>query len=81
MTPTDDTIAAVFASDPRELTDASLTVLITELRRRRSVFQSEEAAKALAPKKTRAKPTTNSPLLADKPVSEMTLADLMGDGE
>lgn len=39
-------IEDIFASDPRELTPAHCTQLVTELRRRRSIFRAEEAAKA-----------------------------------
>ena len=75
-----DALTALFEADPLTLTDADLMRLVSELRRRRSVFASEEAAKALAGKKTRgvkadpATPTTA--LTSDKPTSELSLDDI-----
>lgn len=74
-----DAIALLFEADPLPLSDADLMTLATELRRRRSIFASEEAVKALKPKKERVErlPTTaSSAAEADKPVSEVSLEDL-----
>lgn len=74
-----DAIALMFDADPATLTDSQFTALISELRRRRSAFASEEAAKSLAPKKSRTKvePGTSAPAL-DKPIGEVSLDDLLG---
>lgn len=72
-------LQALFEADPTTLSDASLTSLIRELRRRRDIFAADEAAKSLAPKAKRA---TASPVAAplaaalDKPVGELDLDDL-----
>lgn len=74
-----DALTLVFSSDPLELSDAQLLQAIQELRRRRSLFASEEAAKALKPKsaRVRAEPSTaESAINADKPLSEVSLDDL-----
>ncbi len=75
-----DSLTVLFESDPLTLTDAQTLTAITELRRRRNVFASEEAAKALAPKKTRTKaqPAANASQAAqlDKPIGEVSLDDL-----
>lgn len=74
-----DALSALFEADPLVLTDAQIMSAITELRRRRNAFASEEAAKSLAPKKTRAKPAPNADPLAaaarDIPVTEVDLDD------
>jgi hypothetical protein len=72
----------LFLSDPMTLTDADILRTIGELRRRRSVFASEEAAASLKAKKakTRAAPTTDEAAATnDKPASELSLDDLLGD--
>jgi hypothetical protein len=75
-----DALTKLFDADPLTLDDAQIMQLITELRRRRSVFASEEAAKTLAGKSKRAK--TEAPkdaegaALADKPTSEVSLDDI-----
>lgn len=72
----------LFLSDPMTLSDADILRTVTELRRRRSVFASEEAAKSLAAKKpkSRAAPTTDAnAATVDKPASEITMDDLLGD--
>lgn len=74
-----DALTRLFEADPTTITDAELTTLIVELRRRRNAFLSEEAAKSLAPKKARTKsdPIPASVAAAlDKPVSELDLEDL-----
>lgn len=75
----DDAIAALFDADPATLDDASFEALISEFRRRRNVFASEEAANSLKAKKTRVviDPTTK-PTVLDKPTSEISLEDLEG---
>lgn len=74
-----DALTALFEADPTTLDDGTLTSLIRELRRRRDVFAADEAAKSLAPKKTRAPVSAPSAPLAaalDKPVGELDLDDL-----
>jgi hypothetical protein len=73
-----DSLTALFSSDPLTHTDAQLADLCRELRRRRSVFASEEAAKALSGKKARAPKGTDPSASAslDKPTSELNLGDL-----
>lgn len=77
-----DSIALAFASDPMELSDAQLDALVVELRRRRSAFLAQEAAKLLN-KKPRAKapPASPAPEAAakDKPLEEITAEDIFGD--
>lgn len=81
--PNPDSLTILFAptTDPLTLTDAQISLAILELRRRRNVVASEEAAKALAPKKTRTKaPVLTSEALAKTsvPASELSLDDLEG---
>lgn len=72
-----DSLTALFSGDPTTKSDEDITALCAELRRRRSVFASEEAAKALKDKPKRAKATDPAaPALADKPSSELSLDDL-----
>lgn len=72
-----DSLTALFSGDPAEKSPEDIIALCTELRRRRSVFASEEAVKALKDKSKRAKATDPaSPALADKPSSEISLDDL-----
>lgn len=77
--PSPDALTALFEADPLTLTDSDISSLIIELRRRRNAFLADEAAKSLAPKKTRAKAETQSAPSAaamDKPISEISLDDL-----
>lgn len=74
----DDSIAAIFAADPTSLSDAEFNALITEFRRRRNVFASEEAAASLKAKKSKPTPTPVDPAMLDKPASEVSLEDLLG---
>ena len=77
--PIEDTIALLFDTDPSNLPDGDILTLVRELRRRRSVFRAEEAAKLLAPKKERAVKVARTPSDAakmDKPLSEIDLDDL-----
>lgn len=72
-----DALNRIFSTNPLDLTDDEILRGVVELRRRRNVFASEEAAKSLAPKKARTKPepaTSSAPL---KPVSEIDLDDLV----
>lgn len=74
-----DALSILFEADPLTLSDAQLTALVTELRRRRNEFTAQEAAKALKPKATRTKAQPQSPAAAaalDKPVTELSLDDL-----
>lgn len=74
-----DALSALFAADPVKLEDPELRALITELRRRRSAFRAEEAAKSLKPAAKRAKAETQSAPAAaalDKPTSEISLDDI-----
>lgn len=79
-----DAITQAFAADPMTLTDAQLDVVVTELRRRRSAFLAQEAAKSLN-RKTKAKaeppPTVDAEKAAalDKPLSELTAEEFFGD--
>ena len=69
----------IFSADPLTLADAEIERLVAELRRRRNAFLAEEAAKSLAPKRTRAKAEPQSSAQAaqfDKPANEVTLDDL-----
>lgn len=73
-------IESIFAANPRELIPADHIRLVTELRARRSAFASDEAAKAAAGKKGRAKAEPiSAPEAAklDKPNSQLTLDDLI----
>lgn len=74
-----DSLTRLFEADPLTLSDADILTAITELRRRRSAFASEEAAKSLKPKATRTKaspqPASTAAAL-DKPVGEIGLDDL-----
>lgn len=79
LTPADpDSLTALFSVDPLTHTEAQRRELYVELRRRRSVFASDEAAKALAGKKTRAPKGTDpgDPAKLDKPAGELSLDDL-----
>lgn len=72
-----DSLTALFG-DPMEKPEAEITALVDELRRRRSVFASEEAVRAMKDKPKRAKVGTDpaSPQVLDKPSSEISLGDL-----
>lgn len=63
-------------------TRTRLSALITQLRARAATHAAELAAKASEPKAKRAKAPTlasaDDAALADKPISELTLDDLMG---
>lgn len=74
-----DTLTALFEADPTTLTDASLTTLVRELRRRRDAFAAQEAADASKGKGSRTKPGTIPAAVAaalDKPVGEVSIDDL-----
>lgn len=74
-----DSLTILFDSDPLELSEKQIMSGILELRRRRNAHLSEEAAKALAPKRTRAKADPQSAASAaklDKPITEVSLDDL-----
>lgn len=74
-----DAISELFEADPLTLTDAQLMSLILELRRRRNEFASSEAAKSLAPKKSRTRAEPQSAVEAaalDKPITEVGLDDI-----
>lgn len=78
--PSPDSLTALFEADPLTLSDAQLDTLIAELRRRRSAFLAEEAAKALKPKRERASAQAQSATAAptlDKPTGELSLDDLL----
>lgn len=76
-----DSLTLLFEHDPLTLSDAQIMTGITELRRRRSEFASAEAAKALAPRKTRTASTTPSSasdsVTLDKPTADIALDDLL----
>lgn len=73
-----DSLTALFANDPLTHTQAELLDLCAELRRRRSVFASEEAVKALKPKAAKVKRGSEPADAAklDKPAGELSLDDL-----
>lgn len=74
----DDAIAAIFDADPMPLPDSEFNILITEFRRRRNVFASEEAAASLKAKKAKPTLVASNPVMLDKPASEVSLDDLLG---
>ena len=78
----EEAIVMAFAADPMTLSDAQLDLLVTELRRRRSVFMAQEAAKSLN-KKSKAKPEpavdAGTAAVRDKPMSELSSEELFGD--
>lgn len=71
---------SIFSANPRELDDTSRRALLVELRRRRSEFRAQLAAKEAAPKAKRAKAeAVSAPKAAalDKPLGELDLGDLL----
>lgn len=74
-------IDQIFEADPQTLTDVEFAALITELRRRRSAFAAEEAAKQAkgkAAKEPKApKPSASTAAKLDKPAGELSLDDLL----
>lgn len=80
-----DALGDLFTADPATLDDSAFSALISELRRRRSAFKSEEATKALRGKSPKA-PRTSPPDAAsasalDKPTGELELGDLFGEAQ
>lgn len=81
-----DSLTRLFEGDPSLLPDPDLDTLISELRRRADVNKANAAAEAAASKPARKKSSKNVIIdaalsaLSDKPVEELTLDDLMGDG-
>lgn len=74
-----DTLTALFDADPTTLTDATLTILVRELRRRRDSFTAQEAADASKGKSRASRPGTIPAAVAaalDKPVGEVSIDDL-----
>lgn len=74
--PSPDSLTALFLADPLTLTDAHLTTLVREFRRRRSEFHSQEAATAAKGKKAKVARAPTDPAILDKPLTEIDLADL-----
>lgn len=74
--PSPDSLTALFLADPLTLTDAQLTTLVREFRRRRSEFHSLEAANAAKGKKAKVAKTPTDPAVLDKPATEIDLSDL-----
>lgn len=74
--PSPDSLSALFLADPFTLSDADLTSLVREFRRRRSEFHSQEAATAAKGKKTKPAKSTAPPEVLDKPLTEIDLSDL-----
>lgn len=75
-------IEDIFSLPPSTISDADLTRLVSELRRRRSEFLAAEAAKAMAAKKPKSKidPSVKASATAaklDKPSGELSLDDLI----
>lgn len=81
-----DSLTRLFEGDPSLLPDVDLDTLISELRRRADVNKANAAASALEAKPARKKSAKGVIIdaalagIADKPVEELTLDDLMGDG-
>lgn len=79
----EEAIAAAFEADPMTLDDATLDLIVTELRRRRNAFLAAEAAKQIKKKdKERITPeplTAAQQAVVDKPPSEITLDDIFGE--
>ncbi len=75
-----DSITALFDADSASLSDDAFKRLIVEYRRRADVHKAEAAAEAARPKGARrGKPSITDAALAalvDKPVSELSAADL-----
>ena len=73
-----DVLGEYFLADPLLLPTSAIQSLIGEMRRRRSTFASEEAARALADKKKKPKPSIVSAdtIAAVPPISELSLSDL-----
>jgi hypothetical protein len=77
LTASPDALTSLFLGDPLAKSEAEIAAGVLELRRRRSVFASEEAAKALSARPKRPKPDGSaSPSLIDKPNSELDLGDI-----
>lgn len=74
--PSPDSISALFSTDPLTLTDANLTLLVREFRRRRSEFLAQEAAAAAKGKKAKVAKAAADPAVLDKPLTEIDLSDL-----
>lgn len=74
--PSPDSLTALFLADPLTLTDAALTTLVREFRRRRSEFHSQEAATAAKGKKAKVAKAPADPAILDKPLTEIDLSDL-----
>lgn len=74
-------LVALFDADPTTIPDASLDALIGEYRRRADVAKAEAAAAQAAPKTPRKKaardPGLTTAAVADKPVAELTVDDLL----
>lgn len=77
-----DSLTALFDADPMQLDDASFDRLVAEFRRRADVHAAEEAKSKAAPKAA-AKPVrvktkgVAQAARSDKPLAEVSLADLM----
>jgi hemolysin activation/secretion protein len=79
LTLPDDPIALAFQSDPLTLDPNTIKLVIAEFRRRRSEFQSKEAAASLKPakaKKPKPEATLEAANLRDRPIDEINLEDL-----
>lgn len=78
-----DAITALFDADPVTHTDADLNRLIGELRRRADVAAAERAKAEAEPKTKRPSKkrgvavSPEAAALADKPIEELTLSDLL----
>lgn len=87
-----ESITALFERDPAPggpVSDADIQRMIVELRRRADINASEKAAAEAAPKTAKGgRRRASNPLvdaaiaaIADKPISELSLGDLLDDGE
>ena len=74
--PSPDSLSALFLADPLTLSEADLTALVREFRRRRSEFHSQEAATAAKGKKAKVAKAPAAPEVLDKPLTEIDLSDL-----
>lgn len=83
-TPLDaEALDALFTMDPVLASDATFDALILEVRRRRNSFAAAEAAKEAKGKSRtpRAAPIPDAQrVMLEKPPSEVTLDDLLGEG-
>jgi len=82
-----DSITALFDRDPTLLEKVDLDRLISEMRRRADRYKAEAAADAAKPKQAKSRGSRGQLVdaamaaVADKPIEELSLDDLLGDGQ